>query len=334
MSKVLVTGGAGYIGSHTCKALSAAGYIPVTYDNLEGGRAEAVKWGPFEEGDIRDKKRLGAAIARHRPEAVIHFAAYAQVEESVSYPDKYYWNNVYGTLNLLDAMRESGLGSIVFSSSAAVYGAADRMPVSEDTPLAPVSPYGHTKCTAEIILESYGAAYGLHWAALRYFNAAGADADGEIGADHSAANRLIPRVVTAGLGTGPILKIFGTDYDTPDGTAVRDFIHVTDLASAHVAALEYLKRGGASAAFNLGSGKGFSVREVVRSAALILGRSIPARICPRRPGDPAVMVANVDKAMACLDWSPVHSSLERIIATSAAWERNRTSAKKKRAGAV
>jgi UDP-arabinose 4-epimerase len=323
LSCVLVTGGAGYIGSHACKALAKAGHLPVTYDSLENGRADAVKWGPLEEGDIADAERLRAVIARHRPAAVMHFAAYIQVAESVAQPGKYYANNVGGTLNLLTAMRETGISAIVFSSSAAVYAPPEGAPVAEGHALGPVNPYGQTKRMVERILADFGEAHGLNWTALRYFNAAGADPDGEIGPNHDPATSLIALVIKAGLGAGPELSVFGTDYDTPDGTAIRDFIHVSDLASAHVAALDYLEKGGVSGPFNLGTGRGFSVRQVIDAAERVLGRAIPAADRPRRPGDLAVMVADARKAVSLLNWTARHSSLEEIIATGAAWERKR-----------
>lgn len=323
MKSVLVTGGAGYIGSHACKALAAAGYLPVSYDSLANGRKEAVKWGPLEEGDIADADRLRAAIGRHKPMAVMHFAALIQVAESVAHPGKYYENNVAGTVTLLEVMRETGLDTIVFSSSAAVYAPPQIDLVAEDHPLAPANPYGQTKRMVEVILDDHGTAHGLNWTALRYFNAAGADPDGEIGANHDPVTSLIPVVLKAGLGTGPTLNVFGTDYDTPDGTAVRDFIHVTDLAAAHVAALEHLQDGGESGPVNLGTGRGYSVRDVIETAARILDCPIPAVDSARRPGDIAKMVADARKAASMLTWTPTHSSLDEIIETAAAWEKKR-----------
>jgi UDP-arabinose 4-epimerase len=243
MACVLVTGGAGYIGSHACKALAAAGHLPVTYDSLGNGRTAAVRWGPLERGDIADAARLRTVISRHRPDAVMHFAAYIQVAESVSNPGKYYENNVGGTLTLLDAMQENGIGTMVFSSSAAVYAAPETDRVAEDHPLGPANPYGETKRMVETVLADFGRASGPKWTALRYFNAAGADPDGEIGPNHDPVTSLIPLVLKAGLGIGPMLNVYGTDYDTPDGTAIRDFIHVSDLAAAHVAALDHLLNG-------------------------------------------------------------------------------------------
>lgn len=326
MARVLVTGGAGYIGSHACKALASAGHLPVAYDSLVCGRAEAVRWGPLERGDIADTDRLRAAIAAHKPDAVMHFAAYIQVAESVAEPAKYYENNVAGTIRLLETMRECGMHTIVFSSSAAVYAPPTTPLVAEDHPLAPANPYGQTKRMVETILADFGTAHGLGWTALRYFNAAGADPAGEIGANHEPVTSLIPLVIKAGLGTGPTLNVYGTDYDSADGTAIRDFIHVSDLASAHVAALDYLRNGGKSGPFNLGTGKGYTVRQVIEAAGRVLARPIPTIDRPRRPGDLAVMVADCRKANAVLHWTPRHSSLEEIIATGAAWERARAAA--------
>jgi len=323
MARVLVTGGAGYIGSHACKALARAGHLPVTYDSLENGRTDAVRWGPLEQGDIADGARLRAVIGRHQPDAVMYFAAYIQVAESVANPGKYYANNVGGTLTLLDAIREAGIGAMVFSSSAAVYAPPETERVAEDHPLGPANPYGETKRMVEMMLADFSRACGLRWAALRYFNAAGADPDGEIGPNHDPVTSLIPLVIKAGLGSGQTLNVYGTDYDTPDGTAIRDFIHVSDLAAAHVAALEYLLAGGDSGPINLGTGQGYSVRSVIETAARVLGRPVPAVDSPRRPGDLARMVADAGKAASMFNWTPGHSSLEEIIATGATWERGR-----------
>ena len=320
MVKVLVTGGAGYIGSHTCKALAAAGIEPVVYDNLETGHPAAVKWGPLEEGDIRDTSRLHTVLVAHRPATVMHFAAYIQVEESIINPEKYYDNNVVGTLRVLEAMRDANVGTFVFSGSAAVYGVPRVVPVAEDAPLAPINPYGETKSIAESILSDFGRAYDLQWAALRYFNAAGADPEGDLGPGHEPITHLIPLVLRAALDNGAPLNVFGTDYDTPDGTAVRDYIHVSDLADAHVAALNYLRGGGASGAFNLGTGRGHSVREVVDAAERVLGVPIPTVDAPRRAGDSPMLVADPAKGRAALDWQPRRSSLDYIIATAALWE--------------
>src|ERR1051325_9123184 len=252
LPSILVTGGAGYVGSHACKALAGAGYRPVVYDSLSRGHRGAVKWGPLVEGNLHDRDRLVTAMRSHRVEAVMHFAAFAYVGESVTCPELYYRNNVVGTLSLLDAMREAGVATIVFSSTCAVYGIPETVPIRETTAKAPLNPYGETKVAIERALHWYGAAHGLRYAALRYFNAAGADPDGEIGENHDPETHLIPLVLRAALGTGDTLRIFGTDYPTRDGTAIRDYIHVTDLADAHVRALRHLGEGGESIELNLG----------------------------------------------------------------------------------
>ena len=320
---ILVTGGAGYIGSQTCKALAQSGYEPIVYDNFETGLRAAVKWGPCEEGDIRDTDAIRGVIKKYRPHAIVHFAAYLKVEESVRYPGKYYLNNVGGTVSLLEAMRTTGIDKFVFSSTAAVYGEPQSIPTAEDHPLAPINPYGESKRIVESILPDFEAAHGIGWAALRYFNAAGADPDGELGPNHDPITHLIPVVLRAGLGTGPTLTIFGTDYPTPDGTAIRDYIHVTDLAAAHVAALRYLFENKPSGAFNLGMGKGYSVREVVEAATGILGKAIPFIEGERRAGDPPALFADPTKANRDLNWTPRYSDLETIVRTAAEWERNR-----------
>ena len=321
MSKaILVTGGAGYVGSHACKALAAAGWRPVVYDNLSRGHAGAVRWGPLVEGDLHDRARLAAAMREHAIGAVMHFAAFAYVGESVGDPELYYRNNIGGTLSLLATMREAGIGMIVFSSTCAVYGVPDKVPIAESTAKAPLNSYGETKLAVERALHWYGAAYGLRYAALRYFNAAGADPDGEIGENHEPETHLIPRVIRAALGSGDPVEIYGTDYPTPDGTAIRDYIHVTDLADAHVRALYYLKQGGDSIALNLGTGKGSSVREVIAAVERIAARPVPQREAARRPGDPPELVADPALARERLGWSARHSDLDTIVATALAWD--------------
>ena len=316
---VLVTGGAGYIGSHACKALAGAGFQPVVFDNLSRGHREAVRWGPLVEGDLADRQRLCAALIEHKVEAVMHFAAYAYVGESVTDPALYYRNNLGGTLSLLEAMREAGVGEIVFSSTCATYGIPDGVPIREDAPQRPVNPYGETKLAIERALHWYAAAYGLRSVSLRYFNAAGADPEGEIGEHHEPETHLVPLVLQAALGHGPHIEIYGTDYPTPDGTAIRDYVHVCDLAIAHLRALERLRGGGGSAAVNLGTGQGHSVREVIAAAELASGRKVPARAAPRRPGDPPALVADPSLAGEILGWHPQHSDLDTIIRTSLAW---------------
>jgi len=320
---ILVTGGAGYVGSHACKALAKAGYLPVVYDNLSRGHRQAVQWGPLVEGDLHDCARLAAAFRAHRIEAVMHFAAFAYVGESVTSPEIYYRNNVGGTLALLAAMREAGAGTIVFSSTCAVYGVPQHVPIRETTATAPLNPYGETKLAIERALHWYAGAYGMRYMALRYFNAAGADPDGEIGEDHEPETHLIPLVLRAALGSGGPVEIYGTDYPTPDGTAIRDYIHVSDLADAHVRALAHLAAGGDSAALNLGTGSGCSVREVIAAVERIAGRRVPKREAARRPGDPPELVADPALARSRLGWQPRHSALDTIIGTALAWANRR-----------
>ena len=316
---ILVTGGAGYVGSHACKALAAAGLVPVTYDNLGRGHREAVRWGPLVEGDLHDRARLAEAIRVHQPQAVMHFAAFAYVGESVGDPELYYRNNVGGTLTLLSAMREAGICLIVFSSTCATYGEPAEVPIRETTPQRPVNPYGETKLAIERALHWYGGGYGLRSVALRYFNAAGDDPDGEIGEDHDPETHLIPLVLRAALGQAGPIHIFGSDYPTPDGTPIRDYIHVTDLADAHVRALRYLEAGGDSAVFNLGTGRGHSVREVIAAAEHASGRAVPRREAPRRAGDPPELVADPSLAAATLGWRSQHSDLATIVGTALRW---------------
>jgi UDP-arabinose 4-epimerase len=318
-SSILVTGGAGYVGSHTCKALARAGHLPVVYDNLSRGHREAVRWGPLVEGDIADRARLCGAIADHRVTAVVHFAAYAYVGESVTDPALYYRNNLSGTLSLLEAMRESDVAEIVFSSTCATYGTPEAVPIRETAAQNPVNPYGETKFAIERALHWYGEGYGIRAVALRYFNAAGADPEGEIGEEHHPETHLVPLVLQAALGQRPAIEVYGTDYPTPDGTAIRDYVHVDDLADAHLRALEWLRAGGGSIAVNLGTGQGHSVREVIATAEAVSGCKIPARDAPRRPGDPPALVADPSLALETLGWRANHSSLEEIIRTAFAW---------------
>ena len=321
--RVLVTGGAGYIGSHTAKALAKAGHELVVLDNFSGGHRWAVKWGPCVEGDLADPAVVKSALKAYGIDAVMHFAASIQVGESVRDPKKYFWNNVVNTLRLLDAMIEAGVAHIVFSSSAAVYGNPEKVPIPEEHPTRPVSPYGDTKLMMERALERYGAAYGVRWMALRYFNAAGADPEGELGEEHEPETHLIPLVIRAALGRSPHVEVYGTDYPTPDGTALRDYIHVADLADAHVKALEYLARGGESRALNLGTGQGHTVREVIAAVAKARGSPVPTRDAPRREGDPPALVADPTKAMGFLKWKPRCSDLVTIVESAWRWhERN------------
>ena len=317
--KVLVAGGAGYIGSHTGKALAAAGYVPVTYDNLSTGHRDFVRWGPLVEGDLLDREALKRAFTEHRPDAVLHFAACAYVGESVENPAKYYRNNVIGALHLLDAARAGGNVPIVFSSTCAVYGEPRTLPIREDAPLVPVNPYGRTKLAIEHALADYDAAYGLRSIRLRYFNACGCDPEGEVGERHEPETHLVPSAILAALGRRSELMLYGDDYPTPDGSAVRDYVHVCDLADAHVAALRRLLEGGESASLNLGTGTGVSVREIVDAVEEVTGLAVPCRIAPRRPGDPALLVADATLAKRQLGFSIERSNVESVVASAYAW---------------
>ena len=317
--RVLVTGGAGYIGSHAAKALAKAGHEPLVLDNLSAGHRWAVKWGPLLEMDLKDAERLPLLMKQERIEAVMHFAASLLVGESVELPRKYYWNNVVNTLHLLDAMQDAGVKIIVFSSSAATYGNPQQVPIPEDHPKDPVNPYGETKLAMERALQWYGNAYNLKWMALRYFNAAGADKEGELGECHDPEAHIIPLTIKAARGERSHVEIYGTDYPTPDGTALRDYIHVTDLGDAHVRALEHLAGGGQSRALNLGTGQGYSVREVITAVGKISPRPVPFREGPRRAGDPPVLVADASNAAKILGWKPKYSELESIIRDAWNW---------------
>ncbi|MCI5165648.1 MAG: UDP-glucose 4-epimerase GalE [Candidatus Electrothrix sp. GM3_4] len=326
MKKILVTGGAGYIGSHTCKLLVQRGYLPITYDNLVYGHTWAVQWGPFIQGDIRDTRKLEEVFAEYQPEAVIHFAAFAYVGESVQQPEKYYQNNVAGTLALLEVMRRFGCSQFIFSSTCATYGNPQALPLTEEHPQQPINPYGRSKLMIEQILADYNTAYGHKFSsiALRYFNAAGADMDGDIGEDHNPETHLIPLTILAALEKAalrkqPTIEIFGTDYDTPDGTAIRDYIHVADLADAHVRALELLQAEKKSRVFNLGTGTGTSVQSIVQTVEELSGHKVPVKYGPRRPGDPPALIASADKAASLLGWRPQHSDIETIVRSALAW---------------
>ena len=316
---ILITGGAGYIGSHTAKAVARAGHTPVVYDSLERGHRSAVRWGPLVQADLASAETLRKTIEQFAIEAVIHFAAFIAVGESMNQPGLYFRNNFANTLNLLETMRETGVSKIVFSSTAAVYGYPHQAPIPEDHPKHPVSPYGESKLMVERALHWYGEIHGLHSVALRYFNAAGADPDGEIGELHHPETHLIPLALAAANGDLAQLHIYGSDYETEDGTAVRDYIHVTDLVAAHLKALDYLDHGGASTALNLGTGEGASVREVIRVTEQVTGRPVPVQESARRAGDPAILIADPSRARQTLDWSPVHSSLEEIVTTAWKW---------------
>jgi UDP-arabinose 4-epimerase len=320
MSKaVLVTGGAGYIGSHACKALAKAGYEPVSYDNLSRGHREAVRWGPLIVGELADRALLKRTLAQHRPVAVMHFAALTYVGESVKQPALYFRNNFADSLTLFEAALEAGAPPIVYSSTCAIYGEPETAPIPESNPQRPVNPYGESKLMTERALSWLGRSHGLRHVALRYFNAAGADPDGEIGERHDPETHLIPLVLEAALGRQPAIEIYGTDYPTPDGTAIRDYIHVQDLADAHVRALDRLLGGGDSIALNLGTGAGHSVREVIAAAERVTGRAVPRRESARREGDPPALIADPGLARSLLDWRPALSSLDDIIATAWKW---------------
>jgi UDP-arabinose 4-epimerase len=319
MSNILVTGGAGFVGSHACKALARAGHRPVTFDNLERGHEWAVKWGPLERGDLRDECELRRTFERWQPAAVIHFAAYAYVGESTAEPLKYYDNNVGGTARLLKTCADFGCKHFVFSSSCATYGIPAQLPLRETDPQEPVNPYGYTKLVAERMLKQVEAAYGIKHVALRYFNAAGADPDGEIGESHEPETHLIPLVLLAAMGRRQAVQIFGKDYPTHDGTCVRDYVHVSDLADAHVAAVDWLAAGERSDVFNLGNGLGFSVAEVIRATEQVSGRSIRADIHPRRSGDPPILISESSKAQQHLGWSPKYPELKPQIEHAWTW---------------
>lgn len=316
METVIVTGGAGYIGSHTCKALARAGYTPVAFDNLSRGHRDLVKWGPLVRGDLLDTEALNLAFEAHKPVAVVHFAALAYVGESFQEPGLYYRNNVVGTLNLLDAVVAHGVRSIVFSSSCATYGVPDNVPIPEDHRQNPINPYGNTKLACERAIKDYAAGHGMRYALLRYFNAAGADPEGEAREHHDPETHLIPLALRAARG-GDTLRVFGDDYPTVDGTCVRDYVHVTDLADAHVRALERLTSGGDSIACNLGTGTGSSVREVIDTVEKVTGSPVVHEINPRRPGDPPELVAAPGLARQALGWTPKRSGLRQMVEDSA-----------------
>ena len=319
MQNILVTGGAGYVGSHICKMLAQVGLVPVVFDNLVRGHRSAVRWGPFEQGDIADRPGLDAVIAKYQPVAAIHFAAYAYVGESVSDPGKYYRNNVAGSLSLLEALRDAGIDKIIFSSTCSTFGSPEKALIDEEHPQRPINAYGASKLMVERMLADFDLAYGLRSISLRYFNAAGADPDTEIGEDHDPETHLIPLAIQAALGQRDELTVFGSDYETPDGTCVRDYVHVTDLAEAHVTALKALVGGARTTAYNLGIGRGHSVQEVISAVRRVAGRRFPVKNGPRRPGDPARLVADPSKAMAELGWHARIVDLDEIVRTAWRW---------------
>ena len=316
---ILVVGGAGYIGSHMCKQLAQSGYTPVVLDNLSRGHRAAVQWGPLVTGEADDPKTLDRVFTSYPIEAVMHFAAFAYVGESVEHPDRYYRNNMAAALGLLEAMVRHKVMRFIFSSTCAIYGEPEAVPIPESHPQAPINPYGWTKKVVEQMLADFRTAYGLESVSLRYFNAAGADPDGEIGEDHDPETHLIPLVLQTALGQRQDIAIFGDDYPTPDGTCIRDYVHVNDLAAAHLTALERLLADQPGGQYNLGNGTGYSVREVIDTARSVTGREIPTRIVPRRPGDPARLIGAADKARRDLGWQPAYPDLTAIIETAWRW---------------
>lgn len=322
--RILVTGGAGYIGSHVAKSLAMSGHEPVVLDDLSAGHRWAVRWGPLIEDDLSNVARLTSILKRHEIKAVFHLAANAYVGESVNHPRKYYRNNVVHTLNLLDAMLNVGVTRLVLSSSCATYGYPDVLPIAEGHPQLPSNPYGETKLAVERLLHWYDQAYALQSVVLRFFNAAGADSDLELGEVHTPETHLIPLIIQAALGQRSAVQILGTDYPTPDGTAIRDYVHVTDLADAHVQALTYLQSGAPSVALNLGTGAGFSVQEVIAAVERESGCPVVYTEMPRRVGDPPVLIADAWRAHEVLRWQPRHSGLSNIVSTAWRWHSRRS----------
>ena len=318
-ASVLVTGGAGYVGSHACKALAASGYIPVTLDNLATGHREAVRWGPLEQLDVRDRAGLDEVFARYRPVAVFHFAAWIRVDESVRDPLRYYENNVLGTLSLLEACRAAAVNHFILSSTAAIYGDPRQLPIPEDHPPRPLNPYGSTKLLAERLLADFEQACGIRSCALRYFNAAGLDPDCELGRSQWGRSHLIPTLLEVASGRRETVKIYGDDYPTNDGTCVRDYVHVSDLARGHVDALDHLLGGGASGVWNLGTGRGYSVYEILEATRRVTGQPIPVEMAERRPGDSPVSIADDSKARSELSWSPQFIEPEEMIQHQWRW---------------
>ena len=316
---VLVCGGAGYIGSHANKQLCQEGYETIVLDNLVYGHREAVQWGRFEYGDLKYIDDIERIFQKYDIQAVMHFAAYAYVGESVTDPEKYYYNNVANTLNLLHVMKAHNCRKIIFSSTCATYGEPEKIPITEDMPQNPVNPYGFSKLAVERILKDYHKAYGMEYAVLRYFNAAGADPQGKIGESHNPETHLIPLVLDAACGRRADIKVFGTDYDTPDGSCVRDYIHVTDLASAHVLALRYLEGGGESVCLNLGNETGTSVFEIIETVKELTGKEFSVVLSDRRQGDPAKLVGSSKKAAKILGWKPMYSDIRTIVNHAWAW---------------
>jgi UDP-arabinose 4-epimerase len=323
MKKVLVTGGAGYVGSHCAKAFARAGWDVVVVDNLSRGWRDAVRWGSFVEADISDRQTMEAVLEEHSPNLVAHFAAYAYVGESVEQPQIYYQNNTAGTLNLLEAMRAKGIGRILFSSTCASYGHPVSLPIDETHPQQPINPYGWSKFIVERMLEDYATAFGFSATILRYFNAAGCDPEGEIGERHEPETHAIPLIIEAALSGDRVFRVYGSDFDTRDGSAVRDYIHVSDLADAHVLAADQLLHSDGVEVFNLGTGIGTSVLELAQAVDRASGGRLRLELAPRRPGDPATLVASADRARQVLGWHPTRSTIDCIVQTALAWQRKR-----------
>lgn len=323
VQRVLIAGGAGYIGSHAAKALRLAGREPIVFDDLSSGGEHAVRWGPLVKGDIRNPEAVRAAIRQYKPDAVMQFAARIEVGEGERNPGDFYENNVAGTLNLVRVMLEEDVKTLVFSSTCAIYGDPERLPLTEDLPKRPVSVYGRSKAMTEQMLEDISRADGLSFAALRYFNAAGADPDGEIGEEHEPETHLIPNAIKAAVGLGGPMKLFGNDYPTPDGTCIRDFIHVTDLAEAHILAADRLVAGKGNLQLNLGTGEGRTVMDVLRATERATGRPVPVTISPRRPGDAVALYADATKVKATLGWTPRLSDIDTVVSTAWAFHKTR-----------
>ena len=316
---ILVTGGAGYIGSHTCKALAKEGFVPVTYDNLSTGHAYAVKWGPFINASLSDRSALKEALTTYKPKAVLHFAASASVIESMLDPGKYYRNNLVSTLSLLETMKDCGVQNLIFSSTCATYGNPQFTPISEDHPQLPINPYGKSKLMLEQIMSDFDKIHGLKTVTLRYFNAAGADLQTEIGENHTPETHLIPTIIQTAFGTKPEVVVYGTDFPTPDGSAIRDYVHVQDLADAHVAALKWLLTEQKSIAMNLGTGIGRSVLEIIEAVQKYCSQTIPVRLEKKREGEPSILLADNQLATKLLGWQPKHSDLPTLIESAWKW---------------
>jgi UDP-arabinose 4-epimerase len=329
---IFVTGGAGYVGSHCCKEFAAQGWKVVVYDNLFRGWRDLVRWGELVEGDILDRERLQSAIAAAKPDVLAHFAALTYVGESVADPAVYYRNNTLGTFNILEAMRAEGVDKMIFSSTAATFGEPRQVPMPEDHPQQPINPYGWSKLMVERMMADYAQAYGLRFAALRYFNAAGASPDGDIGERHEPETHVIPLAARGALRSDYQFTIFGDDFDTRDGTCVRDYIHVSDLGRAHAAAAEYLMNGGAAEFFNLGTGEGTTVKEIADAIERVSGKPLPRKIGPRRAGDPPVLIASNAKAKAKLGWEPTQSSIDQIVQSAWRWAQQDAKAQDTKAG--